>query len=196
MTQVRTHPPRRGAGRAGAAARAFSLLELVVVVVIIGIIAAVAIPRMSRAGQTSRESSTKANLAVFEKALAFYAAEHQERPATLNPDGSQADGDTVLKRLRALSAIDGDFSGSTGRFGPYLRSAPVNPMNGLATLRVDTGAPGKGTDGWHLNPSTGVLTPDDAAMAAAVAAERAGAAAPSLSAGANTGTDGDLSATP
>lgn len=111
----------------------FSLIELVIVVVIIGIIGAIAIPRLSRGAEGADDAKLTQDLAVLNKALELYAAEHNgEYP-------SEADGPAQLTQY---TDIEGNVSATrTGAYiyGPYLREAPT------ATGGARPGARGMGT---------------------------------------------------
>ena len=111
----------------------FSLIELVIVVVIIGIISAIAIPRLSRGAEGADESKLKQDLAVLNKALEWYAAEHGgEYP-------SEANGPAQLTQF--TDAAGNVSATKTGAYiyGPYLRDAPP------ATGGARPGAKGMGT---------------------------------------------------
>jgi general secretion pathway protein G len=113
--------------------KGFSLIELVIVVVIIGIISAIAIPRLSRGAEGADEAKLKQDLAVLNKALELYAAEHGgEYPSEV----------TGPAQLTQYTDATGNVSSSkTGDFiyGPYLRDAPP------ATGGARPGAKGMGT---------------------------------------------------
>jgi len=113
------HAPRREV--------AFSLIELVIVVVIIGVLSAIAIPRMSRGSEGAAASALAHDLAVVNKALEMYAAEHR------GAYPSEAD---VARQLTQPTYADGSAPDATPTqvvYGPYLRDAPpapVGPMKG------------------------------------------------------------------
>lgn len=55
--------------------------------------------------------------------------------------------------------VEGASTGS--KFGPYLRKIPVNPFNGLDTVRTDDMYPGADTHGWKFDPENGNFQFDD-----------------------------------
>ena len=96
----------------------FSLIELVIVVVIIGIIGAIAIPRLSRGADGANSAKLKQDLAVLNKALDLYAAEH---------GGTYPTAVKIEQQLTQYTDIDGRVSATptaTHLYGPYLRSIP------------------------------------------------------------------------
>lgn len=151
--------------RARAFGRGFSLIELVIVVVIMGTVAAIAVPRMSQAAASARLASLSANLRVLNGAAEQYATEHEG----LNP-ARLANGavDTQLKnltlRLTTRTTISGEALGLNRTLGPYLREIPVNPMNGLRTIRLDGSPLRMGTHGWRFDSTTNTFAADHAAV--------------------------------
>lgn len=128
--------------------RGFSLIELVIVVVIIGIIGAIAIPRLSRGVDGADESKLRHDLAVLNKALELYAAEHGgDYP-------SAANGPAQLTQYTDASGNVSATKNGAYVFGPYLRDAPA------ATGGARPGAKGMGTAdapgiGWLYSPTHG-----------------------------------------
>jgi prepilin-type N-terminal cleavage/methylation domain-containing protein len=151
---------RRGVDWRHHAARAFSIIELVIVVAILGVISAIAMPRLSRAGDASRESSLIANMAILQSAIDRYTAEHgglspgHSAPGSVDPSGA-----AFRSRLEGVT-LDNGTPGAGGIFGPYLRQVPANPLNGLRTVRVGGAAAGAGTHGWRFDPVTESIESD------------------------------------
>jgi general secretion pathway protein G len=128
----------------------FSLIELVIVVVIIAIIAAIAIPRLTRGGDSAAEAATTQNVAVLQKAVDLYAAEH----------GNYPDPDEVHDQLTLYSDSSGTVSKSKSppfNFGPYVRKLPpltTGPNKG----RSEIGPKEKDGVAWIYDGTTGVVT--------------------------------------
>jgi prepilin-type N-terminal cleavage/methylation domain-containing protein len=130
--------------------RAFSLIELVMVIVIIAVIAAIAIPRLSRGTDAAADASTTQNVAVLQKAVDLYAAEH----------GNYPDPDQVADQLTLFSDSGGAVSKDKAAlfpFGPYVRKLPAlttGPNKG--NTKIGT----KDSDGvaWVYDGTTGVVT--------------------------------------
>jgi prepilin-type N-terminal cleavage/methylation domain-containing protein len=138
----RSRPPVR--------VRGFSLIELVIVIVIIAIITAIAIPRLSRSSEGAADAATAQNVAVLQKAVDLYAAEH----------GNYPDPDQVHDQLTLYS----DSGGATSKeksppftFGPYVRKLPpltTGPNKGSS----DIGVQGKAGVAWVYDGTSGVVT--------------------------------------
>lgn len=148
-------------------ARAFSLLEIVVVIVIIGIVAAIAVPRMSSAASRSRVSALRADLAAMNRATELYMVEHGGRHPALDKTGALADSSTEFA-ARLVERTD-EFGSPGSLYGPYLLRIPINPLNGLSSVRVNGPAAGAGTHGWRFDTATQTFAPDDSAVTAAIA---------------------------
>lgn len=142
--------------------RAFSLIETVLVIVILGIIAAIAVPRMSVAASNSVVAAATANVSALERAIALYAAEHNDRTPAHEADGGiNTDEATFAKRLVQTSNAVGD-TGVKLMFGPYLRELPHNPVNGRRRIRIDGAPAGANTHGWRFDSIARIIEPDDA----------------------------------
>ena len=140
MYQSRPHHGRRLLG--------FSLIELVIVIVIIGIIGAIAIPRISRGAEGASESAFQQDLAVMNKAIDLYAAEH---------GGSFPDASQVMQQLLYYTDARGDVSltpTTTHVFGPYLRAIPPAPAGESPGSTVLSATDGPMV-GWLYNPTYG-----------------------------------------
>lgn len=155
--------------------RGFSLVEIVIVVVIIGIVAAIAVPRMSSAAARARGTSLRADISAMNRAVEFYTAEHGGlHPGQDKTGATLADGDAVVARLVEQTDCHGD-PGTV--YGPYLLRIPINPINGLATVRIDGAPAGAGTHGWRYDSVLRQFLPDDSVATAAIVADAAAVAA-------------------
>lgn len=156
------HPPAR-------LRTAFSLVEIVIVVVIIGIVAAIAVPRMSSAASRARATSIRADLAAMNRAAEFYTAEHgglhpgQDKTGAPLPDGT-----ALVLRLTEQTDVHGE-PGTI--YGPYLLRMPVNPFNGLTTVRIDGAPAGAGTHGWRYDSPSRAFQADDSVQTASITAD-------------------------
>lgn len=139
---------------------AFSMIELVMVIAIIGIIAGIAVPRMSRASITARENSLVSNLSLLQSAIDRYTTEHGGLSPGHDPGGSvNASGATFAARLTGRSD-DAGAAQADGFYGPYVRSIPRNPFNGLRTIRIGGIAAGANTHGWRYDPGSQTILSD------------------------------------
>ncbi len=137
----------------------FSLIELVIVVVIIGIIAAIAVPRFSSAIEKSADAAVAQNVAVLQKAIDLYTAEHADLSPAREAGGATSTPNAMIRRLIQRTDASGALE-STGIYGPYLRAWPENPANGRRSLRIDGAAAGANTHGWRFDSATGVIQSD------------------------------------
>lgn len=161
-SEVKPTPAIAGLARRRAAPRGFSLIELVMVMVTIGIISAIAAPRLSNAAQNAAINTLASSTSIFQKALEHYAAEHGENGPAMHNGSLDGDGTNFAARLLKLTNEYGSSGGREAIFGPYLRSIPRNPMNGLLTVRIDGAKAGAGTHGWRYDSATNRILPDDA----------------------------------
>jgi len=151
--------------------RAFSLIELVIVVVIVGIIGAIAIPRLSRGSSGANLSKLKQDLAVMNKAVDLYAAEHGGQFPSL----SQVE-DQLTQYTSPAGAISSTRD-TTHYLGPYLRHIPPAP-SGANPGSARIGAKPLSIAGWlydstngriHLNRGVAIdLNTDDVILNQAV----------------------------
>lgn len=146
--------------------RGFSLAELVISLVILAVITAIAIPRFSIAGESARASALLAAAHTLQTAVEHYAAEHMGRTPAQNADGSLTDGAMFARRLLERTDESGAISPG-GPFGPYMRSMPVNSVNGLDTFRVGGAEAGGDTHGWQFDPDAAQVAADDSPESAA-----------------------------
>lgn len=131
--------------------RGFSLIELVIVVVIIGVIAAIAVPRFSRGAEGAAASALAQDLAVVNKALEMYAAEH---------GGQYPDENDVARQLTQGTYSDGsvpDDPPTQFVFGPYLRDAPPAPVGPMKGEKGVAAAHAQGV-GWIYDHSNRRIT--------------------------------------
>jgi prepilin-type N-terminal cleavage/methylation domain-containing protein len=131
----------------------FSLIELVIVVVIIGIIGAVAVPRMSRGSEGAAVSALTGNLAVMNKAVDHYAAEH-------GGDFPRA-ADITDQLLKESNTWGNTPTGAPGEvvYGPYLRTIPPLPIGEKKGNAGLAAADGPGV-GWLYAPARGIIRPN------------------------------------
>jgi len=137
----------------------FTLVEILIVVVILGILAAIVIPQFTGASQEAKESSLMSNLQAVRSQIELYKIHHNDNlPGT--DHGSGAAPADFITAMTSKTNQDGvvDTSGGTDptfRFGPYMRSIPVNPFNDLDTVDTD-GTAGDNSHGWNFITVVGV----------------------------------------
>jgi len=146
--------------------RGFTLVELLIVVVILGILAAIAIPQFANSSRDAQLTSLQSNLTVLRQSVEYYKFQHLSRYPGYPAGGGTPDPASFVAQLTLASKSDGSTSamGTAGfDLGPYLKeSLPVNPINGLATVKVLDDATAfptaaDGSTGWIFKPLTGKL---------------------------------------
>ncbi|WP_176014984.1 type II secretion system major pseudopilin GspG [Victivallis sp. Marseille-Q1083] len=93
--------------------KAFTLIEMVIVVVIIALLASIATPLYFRHVASSKAATAKAQIQMFEQAIADYRLDVGKLP-------TQAQG------LKALIEKPGDIKEWKG---PYIKGVPFDPWN-------------------------------------------------------------------
>ena len=147
------------------ASRAPSRLE--VLLLGLGLAAAALLAGIPRAGGPARaaDQTLEDRLNLLRAAIFRFSMDHVREGRSLWPGQG---GEDPVRQLTGPTRLDGATRPSGGHDdrlrGPYLRRIPVNPVNGLATLRCmseDRTEPEfLGTHGWVYVPATGRVYPD------------------------------------
>lgn len=136
----------------------FTLVEILIVVIILGILAAIVIPQFTNASQDARKSSLTSQLQTARSQIELYKLQHRDAMPTSLATGTA----TPWAEMTVKTNDDGTTTG-TPQFGPYLQSAPRNPLNSnsavaVVTADVSAGAAVTGTNiGFVFNSSNGKL---------------------------------------
>ena len=128
----------------------FTLVEILIVVVILGILAAIVIPQFTSASTEAKESSLVSDLQAMRSQIELYKIHHNDNlPGTYT-------GVDFTAAMTSKTNQDGEV-GTTAlhRFGPYMRSIPINPFNDLNTVELD-GTAGDDSHGWNFVTAAGV----------------------------------------
>ncbi len=133
------------------AEKGFTLVEILIVVVILGILAAIVIPQFTSASTEAKESALVSDLQAMRSQIELYKIHHNdELPGDPANSSGGVDFATAMTSKTDQSGIVG--AGPTFRFGPYMRSIPVNPFNDF--FNVSTGATklvaGTVDTAWHF----------------------------------------------
>jgi len=137
----------------GEAARGFTLVELLVVVVVLGVLAGIALPVFTTSTEDSKRSSLEQDLAIMNKAIELYQAEHGGAyPGTL---AHQTKWEIFVQQM----TLPTDKDGAPGtRYGPYLRTGiPVNPYIGSNEGKVGSSGGNPNTLAWRYYPDIGLI---------------------------------------
>ncbi len=103
----------------------FTLVEILIVVIILGILAAIVIPQFTNASQDARESALLSQLQTLRSQIELYKLQHKD----VVPDLV-----TNWNPLTTKTNIDGTAVVQPKMFGPYMESAPTNPINTLSSV--------------------------------------------------------------
>jgi len=156
------------------AAKAFTLVEILIVVVILGVLAAIILPRFSNASELAREAVLADDLRMLRMQTAIFRGQHiGVAPGYPDCDTSNAPTEAAfIAHLTMASDQAGNTAapGTAGyRYGPYISSMLVNPLNGKSTVQVigdDEPFPagGDNSHGYVYKPATLMLKADSPGM--------------------------------
>ena len=102
----------------------FTLVEILIVVIILGILAAIVIPQFTNASQDARESALLSQLQTLRSQIELYKLQHKDKLPDLV---------TNWNPMTTKTDIDGGTTGALD-YGPYMQSAPTNPVNTLSNV--------------------------------------------------------------
>ncbi|HTW94824.1 MAG TPA: prepilin-type N-terminal cleavage/methylation domain-containing protein [Tepidisphaeraceae bacterium] len=142
----RFHNRRRNSARASG----FTLVEILIVVVILGILAAIVIPQFGSASTDARDSSLTSQLQTINSQLTLYKLNHNDSLPDLL--------DNQWAQLTSATDITGSTTPASGAttYGPYLQTAPVNPLTNSNTIMNISAAPNSSA-GWFFDPTAGII---------------------------------------
>ena len=154
---------RKGAGRGH---RGFTLIDVMLTVVILGILASFVMPQVATATRQTREVTLADTARFMRGQLEIYKAQHRDTfPGYLdgNVNSMPTEPVFVLQLLGYTDEYGHVSSVPSGnvRRGPYLSKMPVNPINGLTSVRMVANgqappAPDNST-GWTYRADTGAF---------------------------------------
>ena len=122
---------------------AFTLVEILIVVIILGILAAIVIPQFANASTDAKTNNLRTTLASVRNQIEVFKSQHNDMPPQL------AGMWTLL--LTASNTTETNIPNPTGNhWGPYLLSAPINPVNGLTAVSSN---PSDASAGWYYQPA-------------------------------------------
>jgi prepilin-type N-terminal cleavage/methylation domain-containing protein len=133
----------------------FTLIEILIVVIILGILAAIVIPQFTNASQDARKSSLASTVQTVKSQIELYKLQHKDKAPLLITDAA-GQWEVFLQ----YSDIDGGLAAAPDltvtppiNLGPYMQTAPVNPLLQSNVI----GAPGTvdGSVGWTYDETTG-----------------------------------------
>lgn len=113
----------------------FTLVEILIVVVILGILAAIVVPQFTNAANDARGGNLATQIRSIENQLELFRARTGQYPDIIG---------TGWGAVGTPNTMIGDG---------YLKTAPINPINGSATV----GATPAAANGWHFDATTGIF---------------------------------------
>lgn len=130
----------------------FSYIEVVIIAIVLGLVGMTAFPKFIEANEESRTGELIEELQTMRAQLAIYRVQHED----LYPPTNSFEGFKSAMTARI------------GHFGPYVRKIPLNPCNGLDTVRFDGEPAGANQAGWRFDTETGLFQADNNAAYAAL----------------------------
>jgi type II secretory pathway pseudopilin PulG len=115
-----------------------SFVQILITAIILGMVARSVGPLFTRAGSDRRVCSLINGLETMRNAIDLYRAHHK---GELPPCGS-------------FESFEAAITTKAGRYRPSLNGIPVNPFNGLNTVRFDGEPAGSGRAGWRLDTNS------------------------------------------
>jgi general secretion pathway protein G len=138
--------------RTGLKTRGFTLIEILIVVVILGILAAIVIPQFTNATNSSKSTSVSTTTQTLRGAVQLYYYQHND---TLPP---AANFWTLMTTQTDANGNPYTTASSSGPFGPYMQSVPLNALNFASTVIDANIAPGATVStncGWEYDYNSG-----------------------------------------
>lgn len=125
-----------------------SYVEVVVFTVVLSAVAVGIVPKFTKANTESRICDLIDGLETMRTQLDLYRVRH---------DGSFPPCDSFESFETAMTT-------KVGKYGPYVKNIPVNPFNGLRTVRFDGEPAGADEAGWRFDTETGLFQADNSSV--------------------------------
>jgi hypothetical protein len=127
-----------------------SFIQAVIIAVVLGIVARSVVPTFTWAGTDKALCDLIDKLGSVRTALDVYRVHHNEE----------------LPPCESFKSFEAAMTTEAGRYKPRLVNIPVNPFNGLNTVRFDGEPAGSGKAGWRLDTNSGLFQADNDAACA------------------------------
>lgn len=154
----------------------FTLVEILIVVIILAILAGVVIPQFSSSSEEAKLAVLRSDLKAMRGAVELYYHQHNAvypGSVTSNYAGHATNAEWFVDQLTLYTDVRGEavsVKDATHKYGPYLKKGiPVNPFNGLNTVRVNTlnenvtATMANNSTGWKFKTRTGQFFANDTA---------------------------------
>jgi len=129
-----------------------SYVRLVVIAIVLGVVAKMVVPQLTQASTEDKVSALVDALVAVRSHIDLYRTCHGRN---LPPGESSAGFEQAI--------VTEDVG-----YKPFLKRIPVNPFNGLDTVRFDGAPAGAGHAGWRFDTKTGLFQADNSAVHAAL----------------------------
>ncbi|MHC4624291.1 MAG: hypothetical protein ACYS4W_10360 [Planctomycetota bacterium] len=130
----------------------FSYVQILVIVAVLGMVARLSAPRFVGAGDETKLSELIDGLEQMRSHLDLYRVHHNG----------------LLPAANSFSGFGTAMTTRAGRYQPHIGKIPVNPFNGLDTIRFDGEPAGCGKAGWRLDTKSGLFQADNSLEYAAL----------------------------
>ncbi len=146
--------------------KAFTLVEILIVVVILGILAAIVIPQFTNASEEAQGGNVKSQLQTIRGQIELFRVRNNGVSPVMD-DATQPFADLLSGVGNSLGLADSNSvqaaAGAGATQEPYMRTAPINPRNGLSTVAASTDPTVDANSGdavalavgWYYNPANG-----------------------------------------
>ena len=132
--------------------KGITIPEFFIVLILLGMVTALTMPRISNARSDMKLNDLISNLQLVRSSIVLYKVEH----GGLLP-GQEIKGGEISEEEFVKAITSADSSGKS-----YLVNIPLNPFNGLCSVRTGGFDLGSATGGgWFLNFKTGRFRADD-----------------------------------
>jgi len=126
-------------------AKRLSLTEVLTIAVVLGAGLVWIVPRYIQASEEEKIDQLITGLQTMRGQLALYRVQHGDQL----PPTQSLEGFRIALTTRA------------GQYGPYVKEFPVNPYNGLDTVRFDGEPAGANEAGWRFDTQDGSFRADN-----------------------------------
>lgn len=122
-----------------------SYVELATVLVALSIVSMQVVPKFTQATEASRTDELIRGLEEMRTQLKLYHVQH----------------DNLWPPTDSFESFEAAMTDTDGRREPYIDRIPVNPCNGLSTVRFDGEPAGANKAGWRFDARSGSFQADD-----------------------------------
>ncbi len=129
----------------------FTLVEVLMVAVILAILAVVVVPQFTDASADVKTSALSASLHTIRSQIELYKAQH---------NGAYPTRASLISVMTQKTKVDGTVDTTNGKFGPYLQTTPVNPVDSLNSIAASQ----DGSGGWAYDEGSGSFKSNDASV--------------------------------